>query len=232
MKKWFVDAVESARQRMRDWADALKGRMDGFQLSWDRLSRIGWYGSLALLLLLLGSASWAYRTAKRPSTAQRSEPERAVISIPAPAATPLPAATAQPVVWQRPLEGKVVGEYSPDETIWSETLGQWQTHPAIDIAGSPGEAVYACRAGTVLDAWRDRLWGNVILLEHDDGYRSTYASLNTLELVEPGQHVEAGEVIASVGQSAACEADMGWHLHFELTKDGAPADLQTLLDQM
>ena len=40
---------------------------------------------------------------------------------------------------------EILAEYAPDAPVWSETLGQWQTHPALDIAGSPGEAVYACR---------------------------------------------------------------------------------------
>ena len=87
--------------------------------------------------------------------------------------------------------GEIVAEYSPDAPVWSETLGQWQTHPALDIAGSPGEAVYACRDGVVSEAWKDRLWGNVILVEHDDGYQSTYAGLNTLNMVAIGDAREA-----------------------------------------
>ena len=58
-----------------------------------------------------------------------------------------------------------MAEYAPDAPVWSETLGQWQTHPALDIAGSPGEAVYACREGVVSEAWSDRLWGNVVVID-------------------------------------------------------------------
>ena len=145
-----------------------------------------------------------------------------------PTSAPAPAPTPEPVRWVWPLEGEVVAGYSPEAPVWSETLGQWQTHPGQDIAGSPGEAVYACRDGVVTEVWNDRLWGNVIVIGHDDGYRSTYAGLNTLELVKEGDAVQAGQVIGSVGQSAACEAELGWHLHFELTKDGRPADFTTL----
>jgi murein DD-endopeptidase MepM/ murein hydrolase activator NlpD len=81
----------------------------------------------------------------------------------------------------------------------------------------------------VSEAWKDRLWGNVILVEHDDGYQSTYAGLNTLNMVAEGDAVGMGQVIGSVGQSASCEAERGWHLHFELTRDGEPVDFKTLV---
>ena len=48
-------------------------------------------------------------------------------------------------------------------------------------------------------------------------------------MVSVGDMVEAGQVIGSVGASA-CEADAGWHLHFELTLDGAPADFAALVE--
>ena len=38
-----------------------------------------------------------------------------------------------------------------------------------------------------------------------------------------------GQVIGSVGQSAVCEEELGWHLHFELTRNGEPADLAELM---
>ena len=128
-----------------------------------------------------------------------------------------------------PLEGEIVNGYSPEKLVWSETMGQWQTHAALDIAGSPGEAVYACRDGVVADAWRDRLWGNVIVIDHDDGYRSTYAGLNTLNLVSPGDTVQGGQALGAVGETAVCEAESGWHLHFALEKAGKSVDFQALL---
>lgn len=188
------------------------------------LRKAGCYGALALLLVMLGVASYAYR--ERGSRAREAQP-RAVAAVQTPRPTPEP--TPEPILWVWPLVGEVVGEYAPDEPVWSATLSQWQTHPALDIAGSPGEAVYACREGTVLDAWNDRLWGNVIVLSHPEGYQSTYAGVNTLKLVSPGDTVEAGQVISAVGQSAL-EADLSWHLHFELTRDGEPVDFAALVD--
>ena len=48
-------------------------------------------------------------------------------------------------------------------------------------------------------------------------------------MVSEGDAVSMGQVIGSVGQSAACEAERGWHLHFELTREGEPVDFNTLV---
>jgi murein DD-endopeptidase MepM/ murein hydrolase activator NlpD len=178
--------------------------------------------------VILGAASSAYR--HRAAQPPVEEPAaKSALSARAESTLPEPEPTEAPNPWAWPLEGEIVAEYAPDAPVWSETLGQWQTHPALDIAGSPGEAVYACRDGVVSEAWKDRLWGSVILVEHDVGYQSTYAGLNTLNMVAEGDAVGMGQVIGSVGQSAACEAERGWHIHFELTKDGVPVDFGTLV---
>ena len=185
------------------------------------------YAGLAMLLAALGLGSYAWRTKGKSGNAVPSTPPRAAAAMLVP--TLEPASTPEPEYWTWPLEGECLADYSPDAPVWSETLGQWQTHPGLDIAGSPGEAVYACRDGVVSEAWNDRLWGNVVVIRHDEGYESTYAGLNTLELVSEGDAVKAGQIIGSVGQSATCEAERGWHLHFELTKDGEPVDLKMLM---
>lgn len=190
------------------------------------LAKAGYYAALVCLLALLGSASYAYRS---QGQTPREEPARQAVQRTEPALQAfLPEPTPEPARWIWPLEGEIVGAYSPDAPVWSSTLTQWQTHAGLDIAGSPGEAVYACADGTVADAWKDALWGNVIVIDHGDGYRSTYASVNTLNLVRAGDAVCAGDVISAVGQSAACESELGWHLHFALERDGEPVDFEAL----
>ena len=43
-----------------------------------------------------------------------------------------------------------------------------------------------------------------------------------------GAGVRRGDVISAVGRTADCEADMDWHLHFSLEKDGVPMDFEAL----
>ena len=193
-----------------------------------KLGKIGYYAAVAALVAALGSATYAWRA--QGNVPQRAETQRAAMAMRAatPTAEPEPAFTPEPARFVWPLDGEIVGEFAPDRLVWSASLGQWQTHPGIDLQGSPGEAVRACADGVVEDVWQDRLWGNVIVVVHDEGYVSTYAGLNTLNLVEPGQRVTGGEIISAVGESAACEASLPWHVHFELTKDGQPVDFASL----
>ena len=84
--------------------------------------------------------------------------------------------------------------------------------------------------GTVVDAYRDRLWGNTIVIEHADGMRSPYCGLNTLQLVQTGEPVEGGAVISSVGDTAACESEMPWHLHFSLERGEKSVDVEKFME--
>ena len=215
--------AEGARRGMR----AALARLKGFGFGREQWRRLGAYAALAALLATLGAASSAYR-ARRLARPASDPPARSVLSVRT-EAQPDPSPTPAPAQWVWPLEGEIVGSYAPDAPVWSATLAQWQTHPALDIAGSPGEAVYACADGVVADAYCDRLWGNVIVLEHADGYRSTCAGLNTIKLIELGALVKAGDIISAVGPSLPCEADLPAHIHFELTQSGEPVDFGTLI---
>ena len=207
----------------------------------ERLRKLGWYAALAALLTILGLASTAYRNGrmlKYDRNAPAGLTDEVALAAEAPLLTPAPLfalpsptpePTPEPMVFMWPVEGEIIGEYAPDGMVWSETLGQWQSHPGIDIAAAAGEAVAACAAGTVREAWEDPLWGDVIEIEHRQGYVSTYANLSTLNMVAPGDDVAAGQIIGAVGNTAACESEMPWHLHFALMRDGAPVDCQKLL---
>lgn len=228
MFKTVKGVFDRALAALKRGAKSIVGRIKAFHLTRDQWRRIGAYAALAALLVILGAASSAYR-AKRQAAPVEEPPARTVLSARAEPLLPTPEPTPEPIVWVWPLEGEIVGAYSPDEPVWSKTLEQWQTHAALDIAGSPGEVVYACRDGVVADAWCDRVWGNVIAIDHADGYRSVYAGLNTLKLVEVGVEVKAGDVISAVGPSLPCEADLPAHIHFELTQDGAPVDFEAMM---
>lgn len=104
----------------------------------------------------------------------------------------------------------------------------YRVHHGIDIPNPVGEAVRAAGNGTVVwsaDGRQDDVpmfqnspsYGNVIMIQHDFGYRgkpvfTLYAHLSA-SLVQVGQYVEAGQVIGQVGDSGRVT---GPHLHFEV----------------
>ena len=178
----------------------------------------GYYISLVALLLVVGAASYTIR--ERPSA--QGGPTVAPTPAPTPVAAPVILPVEPEFQLMAPVQGEIAGEYVVDRLIWSETLGQWQTHAGVDIAAPLGTAVYASEAGTVKSAYRDALWGNTVVISHPEGYETVYACLNTLSLVEPGAEVERGEILSAVGNSGSAEESLGAHLHFEVWKDGEP----------
>jgi lipoprotein NlpD len=88
-------------------------------------------------------------------------------------------------------------------------------HDGIDIGAPRGTAVYAARHGEVVYSARLRGYGNVIILNHGDGYASVYAH-NSNHLVSVGSRVRRGEVIARIGETGRTS---GPNLHFEVRKD-------------
>lgn len=89
----------------------------------------------------------------------------------------------------------------------------WYGHQAIDIALSEGQAVYASDTGTVTFAgWNTYGYGNLIVVNHGNGYETFYAHLSGINVV-PGQIVYQGNVIGTSGNTGRSS---GPHIHFEI----------------
>ena len=96
-------------------------------------------------------------------------------------------------------------------------------HQGIDIAAPTGTPIVAPDAGVVLEAGPASGYGNVIYLQHENGDVTVYGHMSEM-LVEAGQIVEGGEVIAEVGNEGF---STGPHLHFEVHvggRNGEPID--------
>jgi hypothetical protein len=94
-------------------------------------------------------------------------------------------------------------------------------HPGIDISGKEGEAVYAADSGvTVYAGWNNWGYGNVIVINHANGWQTLYAHLSAY-YVNCGQFVYQGNTIGSVGSTGN---STGAHLHFEMMYNGVRVD--------
>ena len=91
-------------------------------------------------------------------------------------------------------------------------------HYGIDIAAPRGREVRASRKGIVSFGHVMRGYGNVIIIDHGDGFSTVYAH-NQANLVKEKEKVKQGRIIARVGSTGRAR---GSHLHFEIRK-GAKA---------
>lgn len=89
-------------------------------------------------------------------------------------------------------------------------------HRGMDIKAEHGASVLAAAEGVVVASGVEPRYGRVVKIEHDDGFMTVYAH-NDTNLVQVGDVVPAGQKIATIGRTGRAT---GWHLHFEVRRDG------------
>ena len=123
-----------------------------------------------------------------------------------------------------PVEGQTVAAYAMDYLSYNQTTRDWRTHDGVDIAAEAGTQVCAAAEGTVYTVYEDETMGMTVVISHDNGYTTKYASLDQEVLVAPGDEVALGQAIGCVGQTALLESATGDHVHFSVTCDGEAVD--------
>ena len=126
----------------------------------------------------------------------------------------LTAITSQPkaegLIFFRPTRGMVTSNFDSD-----------LKHFGIDIASSPNESVISVLDGTVVFSNYTAETGNVVGIQHNQGYMSVYKHLGSI-LKREGDKVNGGEAIGLVGNTGTLST--GPHLHFELWDKGRAVD--------
>lgn len=100
-------------------------------------------------------------------------------------------------------------------------------HYAVDIVLNENEPIKAVAEGIVIFSEWTADTGYVIIVEHPNGFLSTYKHNASLSKGQ-GEIVSAGEVIATAGDTG--EYSTGYHLHFELWSDGFPMNPENFID--
>lgn len=139
-------------------------------------------------------------------------------------------ASSQALQFVLPNNGEIFADYSNQELVKDETLGDWRTHNGIDIKADAGAEVVSVAAGTVIGVRNDPLWGYVVEVEHADGLVSIYCGLAKNVAVKEGDPVKTGAKLGVVDYIPS-ESKLPAHLHFELKKDGKWVDPLTTMDK-
>jgi len=119
-----------------------------------------------------------------------------------------------------PMLGSVSRGFAPDE---SEGV---RRHLGLDIAAREGTPVYATAGGIVEFADWDENFGNHLIIDHIDGYK-THFGHNRALLVSVGDVVRRGELVALSGNTGRSSAP---HLHYEIRHHGEPVDPANYMD--
>lgn len=136
--------------------------------------------------------------------------------------------TKDKYIW--PVEGPVITEYAKDTLVYSKTLEMWLIHTGIDIQSEMGTNVLSIADGKVISVENNTFYGNIVKIEHNDGYVSVYANLAEENLPKLNQKIKQGEVIGTVGDTAYGESEEESHLHFEIIKDDTNMDPEEFLN--
>jgi murein DD-endopeptidase MepM/ murein hydrolase activator NlpD len=113
-----------------------------------------------------------------------------------------------------PVDGSVSAGFGWRVNPWPEF------HKGVDLAADYGTPVHAAADGVVRSAGWEGGFGNLVDVDHENGYHTWYAHLSRFA-VTAGQRVRKGETIAYVGATGDAT---GPHLHYQVMLGGQAID--------
>lgn len=95
-------------------------------------------------------------------------------------------------------------------------FGRYAAHKGVDIAGARLTPVRATADGIVRSSSRQGGYGNLVVLDHGNGFTTRYGHLHRI-LVDQGQLVKRFDVVGYMGSTGTAT---GVHVHYEVLRDG------------
>ena len=125
-----------------------------------------------------------------------------------------------------PVKGMLLKGHDASVQVYSTTMNDYRVHLGIDVVTEELAPVYAAADGKISKIWEDVKMGNCIAVEHSGELVTIYKNLGSElpEGISEGATVRAGQLIATVGNSAMVEVAEEPHLHFEMTVGGLSVD--------
>ena len=198
----------------------------------------GYYIALIACAAAIGISGYVYYS-NAGADAPNADPGTPVVATDSirssgPAVTTHPAptestqTTTQPTTGKltvcAPVAGTTVAEYAMEVLHYNQTTRDWRVHDGIDIAAETGSTVCAAADGEVYTVYDDAQLGTTVVIRHDGGYTTKYASLSETVSVNAGDTVQMGQAIGTVGSTALMETALGDHVHFSVTKNDVEMD--------
>lgn len=138
--------------------------------------------------------------------------------------TPDEKPTVTVIVFDMPVAGTVIKEYVSAGVVYNQTLGVYSGHKAIDFGAEEGSNVVACYDGTIESITSGKLDGTTVIIDHGNGLKSVYNSIEVSEDLQAGDLIKRGDVLGTVSTNNRKEFKDGAHLHFEVLENGVKVD--------
>ena len=120
-----------------------------------------------------------------------------------------------------PVENATLScDYTATSVVYNQTLNIYTGHLAIDFKADFGSAVLAVYGGKVESITSSYLTGTTVTIDHGNGLKSVYNSVDAIEGLQTGMSVSQGQIIAYVSDNNRQEYKDGPHLHFEVLENG------------
>ena len=198
----------------------------------------GYYIALTLCAAAIGIMSYVYYSGQEKEAVQTANAPVSIVgtvSLPTRDAEPGESAEAtQPTAGKlstcAPVEGEVLMGYAMEVLSYNQTTRDWRVHNGVDFAANPGTPVVAAADGQVYTVYEDDQLGMTVVIRHEGGYTTKYASLAADVSVSAGQPVSMGQPIGAVGTTALMENALGDHVHFCVTKNDESVDPMAFLE--
>ncbi len=122
-----------------------------------------------------------------------------------------------------PLAGELTREFTMDDLVYYEVIGEWRVHKGIDIKPKDTLLIESALKGKVEAVNNSEITATEIIIDHGNNVKTLYSNLVSAN-VKAGDTVEKGQVIGNIGKTVSIESADGAHLHFELLVDGKPVN--------
>lgn len=127
------------------------------------------------------------------------------------------------IVLSWPVNGDIILGYSPNSVVYDATLDQYRTNDSVYIAADEGANVAAAADGIVTEIVEDDTKGNYVVIEHENGWKTTYSQLADITVSE-GSAVSEGDTLGVVASPSVYSSALGPHVEFMVTLDDITVD--------
>lgn len=132
------------------------------------------------------------------------------------------------------LKSGMTAAYGSGEWMWPVPgytyVSRWMSsyHKGADICAPYGTPIYAADSGVVVTAGYHYSYGNYVIIDHGNGWRTLYGHMSALGC-SVGQAVQRGQVIGYVGSTGY---STGNHCHFEMYQNGTLVSARNFFGNM